>query len=575
MIRILRFLKPYYILVILGMAVLFGQAMAELNLPNLMSDIVNKGMIQGDMNMIYSTGVKMLWVALGSTTAAIAASFLAAHLALGFGRDVRNAVFTKVEHFAIHEFESIGTASLITRTTNDIIQVQQVLLMGFRFLLYSPIMCVGGVIMALSKDKPLALILVVAVPVQLIIIIIMASVVLPYFTSMQKKIDNLNLTLRESLTGIRVIRAFNKMEHEKKRFTKANRELTDVSIFVNKAMALLMPVVMLIFNGTSLAIIWFGGLRISRMQSQLGDMMAFMQYAMQIMMSVMMVAMMFVMVPRAQASAKRINEVLDMKDEITDPAHPKAPQAKTAAVEFKNVVFSYPGAENPVLSDISFASSAGETTAIIGGTGSGKSTLVGLIPRFYDVTGGSVTVDGVDVRDMTQQDLRSRIAFVPQGPILFSGTVNENIKFSKKDATQEEIYEAARIAQAFDFVSNMPEGFDSAVAQGGSNVSGGQKQRLSIARAIVRRPEVYVFDDSFSALDFKTDAALRAELKKVTGEATVFIVAQRISSIMDADRIVVLNEGRVVGIGKHRELMDTCSVYREICTSQLTEEELA
>ena len=575
MIKIFRFLKPYALLVLLGMAVLFGQAMSDLNLPNLMSDIINKGMVQGDLPMIYRTGSKMLAMAFAGTACSIIASFFAARLAMGFGRDVRNAVFTKVEHYSLHEFDKIGAASLITRTTNDITQIQMVLVMGFRFILYSPIMCVGGIIMALSKDKHLAIVLVVSLPLLLIIMGGMAALVVPAFTTMQKKIDQLNLTMRESLIGIRVIRAFNRTAYEKQRFNQANRELTDVAIRVNKIMAGLMPIMTLIMNGTSLAILWFGGLRISRMQMQIGDMMAFTQYAMQIMFSVLMVAVMFVMIPRAQASAIRVNEVLDMPSEVTDPVRPVVPSRRLALLEFRGVSFSYPGAERPVLKDISFESKAGETTAIIGGTGSGKSTLIGLIPRFYDATEGDVFVDGINVRDMTQEELRGKVGFVPQGAILFSGTVNENIRFGKKDATKEEVERAAKIAQAYDFVSNMPDGFETEISQGGTNVSGGQKQRLSIARAVVRDPEIYVFDDSFSALDFKTDAALRAALKNEISNATVIIVAQRISSVMDADRILVLDEGRIVGKGAHRELLQTCEVYREICSSQLSEEELA
>ena len=575
MIKIFRFLKPYIPLVLMGLMILFGQAMADLALPNLMSDIVDKGMIQGDIPMIYRTGGKMLACALASTACSIIASFFSARLALGFGRDVRNAVFTKVENYSLHEFERIGAASLITRTTNDITQIQTVLIMGFRFILYSPIMCVGGLIMALSKDKHLAIVLAVSLPLLLVIMIGMATMIIPAFTIMQKRIDKLNLTMRESLTGIRVIRAFNRTDYEKQRFKQANRELTDTAIRVNKIMASLMPIMTLIMNGTSLAILWFGGLRISRMQMQIGDMMAFTQYAMQIMFSVLMVAMMFVMIPRASASAIRVNEVLDMPPEVTDPSSPVSPPQKSASLEFKGVTFSYPGAEVPVLKDISFTSSAGQTTAVIGGTGSGKSTLIGLIPRFYDVTDGEVLVDGVDVRDMTQDELRKKIGFVPQGAILFSGSVNENIRFGKMDATQEEVEHAAKIAQAYDFVSAMPEGFETEISQGGTNVSGGQKQRLSIARAIVREPEIYVFDDSFSALDFKTDAALRAALKKEIANATVIIVAQRISSVMDADRILVLDQGHIVGMGTHRELLQTCEVYREICSSQLSEEELA
>jgi ATP-binding cassette subfamily B protein len=455
------------------------------------------------------------------------------------------------------------------------VQVQQVVVMAFKFIIFAPIMCIGGMIMALSKDRMLSLVFAVALPVLLIIMVGIASFVIPSFKIMQKRIDHLNLTLRESLTGIRVIRAFNKTDHEKERFRDANESLMTIAVKVNKVMAVMQPFMMMIMNVTSLSIVWFGGLRVSQGQMDIGNMLAFTQYAMQILMSVIMVAIMFVMIPRAQASAVRINEVLDMKAEVLDPEIPGKTTQTRGKVEFKNVLFRYAGSENPVLDNISFTSSAGETTAIIGGTGSGKSTIINLIPRFYDVSEGSVLIDDVDVRDLPQESVREKIGFVPQAPILFSGTINDNMRFGKKDATEEEITHALTVAQAIDFVSKMPEQYETQISQGGTNVSGGQKQRLSIARAIIRKPEIYIFDDSFSALDFKTDAALRKALKKETRDSTVLIVAQRVSSIMDADRIVVLNEGKIVGIGKHRELLKDCDVYREICSSQLSEEELA
>ncbi len=571
-----RYLTPYMLFVVLGIVVLFGQAIAELYLPNLMSDIVNKGMVQGDVNIIYTIGAKMLAVTFASTTCAIVASFLSSQLALGFGRDIRKGLFRKITDCSLHEFETIGTASLITRTTNDIVQIQQVVVMGFRFIIYSPIMCIGGMIMAYSKDKTLSIIFAVVIPVLLAVMVGIASVIIPSFSTMQKRIDKLNLTLRESLTGIRVIRAFNKTDHEKQRFADANRDLMDVSIKVNKVMALMMPVMMLIMNVTTLAILWFGGTRVSTGQMDIGNMMAFTQYAMQIIGSVLMVAVMFVMIPRAQASAVRVNEVLDIKREVVDPnTETKQPTGVRGKVEFRNVSFRYAGSESDVLDNVSFTSSAGETTAIIGGTGAGKSTIVNLIPRFYDATGGTILIDDVDIKEMNQTTVREKIGFVPQGAILFSGTVNENIRFGKKDATDAEIEHAARVAQAYDFVSNMPNRFETPISQGGTNVSGGQKQRLSIARAIVRQPEIYIFDDSFSALDFKTDSALRAALKNETKQSTMLIVAQRVTSIMEADRIIVLDDGKIVGMGTHRELLNNCDVYREICSSQLSEEELA
>lgn len=440
--------------------------------------------------------------------------------------------------------------------------------------------------MAVSEDAKLSLIFVVVIPVLVGAIFLIGMKGLPLFKAIQVKLDNLNRVLREHLTGIRVIRSFNRIEHENRRFTAANRDLTDTAIKVNKIMAGLMPIMMLVMNFSMIGILYYGGIRIGDGDLQVGSLMAFIQYAMQIMFSLIMVSMMFVLIPRASASALRINEVLDMKPEIIDPTAGDLLATSDATkldgrdglrgyVEFDNVSFSYPGAEQPALSGISFSARPGEITAIIGGTGSGKSTLLSMIPRFYDVIEGAVRVDGVDVREMTQEDLRSKIGYIPQKAVLFTGTINENIRYGKDDATDEEILHAAKVAQAYDFVSAMKEGFGSQIAQGGSNVSGGQKQRLSIARALVRKPEVYLFDDSFSALDFKTDAKLRAALKEETTESTVLIVAQRVSTVMDADRIIVLDEGRVAGIGNHRELMENSEVYREIVSSQLSEEEIA
>lgn len=559
---------------------IFGQAMAELALPTLMSDVVNNGMIQGDTGYILTYGGYMLLVALGSSVCSIIGAFLSAKVALGVGKNLRSLVFTRVENYSLHEFDQLGTASLITRTTNDIVQIQTVLVMMLRFMIYAPVMSTGGIIMAVSRDKGLTVILLVAVPVLLIGMGMIAFSVMPAFQAMQKKLDRLNMVMRENLTGIRVIRAFNKLDHERKRFKDANGDLTDTSIKVNQTMSIMQPMMILILNVTSVAITWFGGWRIAQNNMEVGDMMAFIQYAMQIMFSFIMVAVMFVMVPRAQASAERVNEVLTMEPEIVDPQildleQRKIGESKKGFVAFQSVTFCYPGAEQPALSNINFEARPGEITAIIGGTGSGKSTLINLIPRFYDTTEGTILVDGEKVSDLSQHDLRSKIGFVPQSAVLFSGSISENIRYGKKDATEEEIYHAAETAQATSFIQDMPAGFDTEIAQGGTNVSGGQKQRLSIARALVRKPEIYIFDDSFSALDFKTDALLRAALKKETGDSAVIIVAQRVSTVMDADQILVLDDGELVGKGCHRDLLKSCQVYQEIVSSQLSEQEIS
>jgi len=575
MLKLFINLKPFSFLIFLILVFISGQAMAELALPTLMSDVVNNGMMQGDTGYILTYGGYMLLVALASSTSSVIGSYFSARVALGLGRNLRYDIFTRVENYSLHEFDKLGTSSLITRTTNDIIQIQTVLVMMLRFMIYAPVMCVGGIIMAVSRDKGLTVILMVVIPIMLVIIGGLAYTVMPAFKSMQKKLDRLNMVLRENLTGIRVIRAFNKLNHERERFKDANGDLTDTAIKVNQTMAAMQPAMMIIMNLTSVAIVWFGGIRIAQNNMQIGDMMAFIQYAMQIMFSFIMVAVMFVMVPRAQASAERINEVLEMEPEITDPVERKLlHDGRKGHVSFEKVSFRYPGAEEPAISNITFETGPGEVTAIIGGTGSGKSTLVNLIPRFYDVSSGKVLVDGVNVSDLSQSDLRNKIGFVPQSAVLFTGSISENIRYGNSDATDEEVYHAADVAQAADFIAEMPEGFHTAIAQGGSNVSGGQKQRLSIARALVRKPEIYIFDDSFSALDFKTDALLRAALKSETEESAVIIVAQRVSTVMDADRILVLDDGELVGTGNHRELMKSCQVYREIVSSQLSEEEM-
>ncbi|MBY0115594.1 ABC transporter ATP-binding protein [Paenibacillus xylanexedens] len=575
MMKLFRMLKPYQIPIIFILVLVLFQSLAELYLPTLMADIVNDGIIKGDIPYIWQIGGWMLVIAIGGTACSVIASYLSSRTAGGFAKQLRSRVFRHVENFSLQEFDKMGTASLITRTTNDITQVQNVLTMMLRMMIMAPLMCIGGIFMAVSQDAKLSTIFLVVLPVLGGAIALIGAKGLPLFKTIQKKLDRLNLVLREQLTGIRVVRSFNRGEHEKVRFNGANTELRDSSIKVNVLMATIMPVMMLVMNFSMIAILYFGGMRIDTGNMNIGALIAFIQYAMQIMFSLIMVSMIFVMIPRASASAERINEVLDMQPDLSNPEQPRGMKSMQGMIEFDNVTFRYPGAENPALSNISFTARSGETTAIIGGTGSGKSTLLSLIPRFYDVTEGSVRVNGTDVREIRQEDLRAKIGFVPQKAVLFTGTITENIRHGKDDATMDEVVHAARTAQAENFITEMKEGYNSLIAQGGNNVSGGQKQRLSIARALVRRPEVYIFDDSFSALDFKTDAKLRAALKSETTEAAVLIVAQRVSTVMDADRILVMDEGRIVGSGTHKELLEHNEVYREIVSSQLTEEEIA
>ncbi len=575
MIKLYRHLKPFKLSVAAVLLLVFVQTLTELYLPTLMSDIVDIGIVNGDTNYILRIGGIMLLIAAGGTICSIMASYLSAKTSLGFGQLLRSKVFTRVEDFSLQEFNKMGTATLITRTTNDINQIQTVTFMILRMMVSAPMMCIGGIIMALSKDKPLSLVLLVSIPVIAAVIGIIMSKAIPLFRLMQIKLDKLNLVLRENLTGIRVIRAFNRIDQERQRFTAANSDLTNNSIKVNKLMAAMMPSMMLVMNFTIIAVIWFGSVRIDNGGMQVGSLMAFIQYAIQIMVSLIMLSMMFIMLPRASASAVRIDEVLDTIPEIKDINQIKSPANNKGYLEFREVSFSFPGAEQPALSNISFTAKPGEITAIIGGTGSGKTTLINLIPRFYDVDQGAVLIDEVDVREMSQAGLRAKIGLVPQKAVLFTGTITDNIRYGKQDASQAEVQQAAETAQAMEFISGMKDGFDSVIEQGGINVSGGQKQRLSIARALVRRPEIYIFDDSFSALDFKTDARLRAALKKETLDSTVLIIAQRVTTVMEADRIIVLEDGQIVGMGHHKELLNSCDVYREIVYSQLSEEELA
>jgi ATP-binding cassette, subfamily B, multidrug efflux pump len=583
MIKLFKNLKPYTLMIIAVMVFVFLQAFSEIYLPTLMADIVDIGVINGDVAYIIRIGGWMLLIAVIGMISAVFGSYWAAKVATGFGRDLRIKVFTKVESFSLEEFDEKGTASLITRTTNDITQVQQGVLM-LRLFLRSPMLCIGSIIMAVSKDAKLSLVLAVVLLILTLLIVLISKKSIPLFKSMQIKLDKLNLVLRENLTGIRVIRAFNRDNYEKKRFNEANLDLTETAIKVNKLMAILMPLVMLIFNLTIIAILWFGSIRINSSNMQVGDLMAFIQYASQIMFSLIMLAMMFILIPRASVSAIRINEVLDIEPKIKDPMLPeeselkreeeaRTEEEKRGYLEFDEVSFYYQGAEEPAIEKISFRAKPGEVTAIIGGTGSGKSTLVNLIPRFYEVTSGRILVDGVDIRELTQEKLHAKIGLVPQKAVLFTGTVAENISFGTNDLPGDKIIRAAEIAQASGFISTLEQGYDAQISQGGTNVSGGQKQQLSIARALAKHPEIYIFDDSFSALDFKTEAKLRQALKKETKEDTVLIIAQRVTTIMDADRIMVLDAGKMVGIGTHQDLIKSCEVYKEIVASQLSEEE--
>lgn len=525
---------------------------------------------------IVNVGGWMLLLTLLSAVCTIIVGYLSARIAAGMGRDLRRDVFQKVEGFSSTEFEHFSTASLITRTTNDITQIQMVIMIMVRMVFYAPLMGIGGVLKVLSKDSPLAWLIVVAVMMLISLILIVVSIAMPKFKIIQKLVDRINLVARENLSGIMVIRAFNMQEFEEKRFDKANEDLTAISLFINRVMVVMIPLMMLIMNVLLLAVIWFGARQVADANMQVGDMIAFMQYAMQIMMAFLMLSMLFIILPRASVSADRIAEVLETEIHIHDPKEPKKfPKSFRGTVEFRNVSFRYPGADEDVLHDISFTAQPGQTTAFIGSTGSGKSTIISLLPRFYEVTGGSILVDGIDIREVTQHDLRDRIGYVPQKGALFSGTIESNLLYADKNATVEMLESAIEIAQAKEFVTSSPDGMAMEIAQGGSNVSGGQKQRLSIARALVKKPPIYILDDSFSALDFKTDAALRRAFKEKAANSTLLIVTQRVSTIKNAEQIIVLDEGRIVGKGTHRELMESCEPYQEIAMSQLTREELA
>lgn len=573
MLKLTKYLKPYIWLLLIIFAMAVGQTAANLYLPNLMSDIVNKGIAGFNTAFIWKTSGVMILVTIGGTICALIGTYYSSKVSVGMVSKIRADVFERVQTFSLHEFDQIGTASLITRTTNDTSQIQQVMVMVLGLLLTAPITLIVGIILALDQDVSLSWILIVAISVLVCFILFLLFKAVPLFSVIQVKLDKLNLVLGENLTGVRVIRAFDRIKYEEERFDKANHEVTNVSIRVNQLVASMMPLMMLLINLSSVGIIWFGSIRVDNGNLQTGAMFAFLQYAIQILFSLLMVAMMFVMIPRAEASAKRINKILEMEPEIEDLNNKTEDKIK-GYVEFQNVTFSYHGAEAPALENISFKATPGKVTAIIGSTGSGKSTLVNLIPRFYDTSTGKVLIDGLDTKEMTQHVLRAKIGFIPQKAILFSGSIKDNLRYGKQDATDEEIEHAAEVAQATEFIKLMPNGFDSYISQGGTNVSGGQMQRLSIARALIRKPEIYIFDDTFSALDFKTDAKLREALRGEVKNSTVIIVAQRVSTVVDADQIIVLDEGKIVGIGKHHELLDSCGVYKSIVSSQLSQAEI-
>jgi len=571
----IKFLKPYWKQLTLTIILLSIQAISNLYLPNLNADIINNGIAKGDIKYITNTGLFMLGVTLILAVCAIGSSYLSSKISMSFGKDMRRAIFYKVESFSQADLDKFGTPSLITRNTNDVHQMQMLMFIGLNLMVMAPIMCIGGIIMALRQDVVLSYSIIIIVPIMAALVGILLVKTIPIFRSIQVKIDRVNQIMREKLMGVRVIRAFVKSDYEKRRFDEANRDLTSTTLRVNRIIAFAIPSLMIVMNISIVAIIWFGGHRIDSGAMPIGNLTAFLTYIMEIMMSVMIAMAMFIMIPRVEASAERILDVLNTEPSIKDQNNPIVPIIAKGSVEFWNMDFRYPGAEEPVLKDISFKTIPGETTAIIGSTGCGKSTLVNLIPRFYDVTNGCIKIDDIDIRDIPLKDLRDRIGLVPQKAFLFSGTVADNLRYGNENATDEELWHALEVAQAKDFVMELPDRLYAPVDQGGVNFSGGQRQRLAIARALVKKPEIYVFDDSFSSLDFKTDARLRLALKNETVNSTVIIVAQRVSTIMDADQIITLNDdGTIAGIGNHNKLMDTCDVYRDIVYSQLSEEEI-
>ncbi|WP_210574183.1 ABC transporter ATP-binding protein [Streptomyces sp. GESEQ-4] len=576
LIRLLRtYLRPYRKPIAVLVLLQFLQTCATLYLPTLNADIIDNGVVNGDTGYILSYGALMIGISLVQVVCNIGAVYYGARTAAALGRDIRGAVFDRVQSFSAREVGHFGAPTLITRTTNDVQQVQMLALMTFTLLVSAPIMCVGGIVLALGLDVPLSGVLVAVVPVLGICVTLIVRRLRPLFRTMQERLDTVNRVLREQITGNRVIRAFVRDEYEQQRFRHANAELTEMSLATGKLLALMFPMVMTVVNLSSIAVVWFGAHRIDSGGMEIGDLTAFLAYLMQIVMSVMMATFMFMMVPRAEVCAERIQEVLDTSSSVVPPTAPVVKLLRHGHLEMRGAGFRYPGAEEPVLKAVDLVARPGETTAVIGSTGSGKSTLLGLVPRLFDATDGEVLVDGVAVASLEPKLLAKTVGLVPQKPYLFAGTVATNLRYGNPDATDEELWHALEVAQAKEFVERLEGGLDSPIAQGGTNVSGGQRQRLAIARTLVQRPEIYLFDDSFSALDYATDAALRAALAQETAEATVVIVAQRVATIRDADRIVVLDEGRVVGTGRHHELMAGNETYREIVLSQLTEAEAA
>lgn len=571
----LKFMKPYTKWVVLTVLFIAAQSFSDLFLPDLNAKIIDRGVIPGDMGQIFLYGAIMLVVAILVGLCTLGTTYFSTKASLAYGRDMRLALFTKVQSFSQADLDKFGTPSLITRTTNDVNQIQQMMQMLLRTIITTPILLIGGIIMCLKQDVKLSGILLVVVPLLAILVYFTTTRSHPWFKKQQKQVDLLNQILREKLSGIRVIRAFVRTEYEEERYDDANEEMRRIAIHAHRLMTVMMPAVTLIMNFATLAVYYLGAIRIDSGSFEIGALTAFVTYLMQILMSVMASSMMMNMIPRAMTSIGRINEVLNYEPTVQDALEESGELGKFQSLEFRDVSFSYPEAGNPVLEHISFTTYPGETTAIIGSTGSGKSTMVNLIPRIYDVTEGQILINGKDIREVSQEELRSHLGVVPQKALLFDGTVKSNLQYGKEDATEEEMWKALEVAQGKDFVSKMKEGLDSTISQGGSNVSGGQRQRLAIARAIIRKPDVYIFDDSFSALDFKTDAKLRQALSQETKGAAVLIVAQRVTTVLGADRIIVLDEGKVVGMGKHKELMETCEVYKEIVLSQLSAEEVA
>ena len=575
MMKLFRLLKSYRLLIAIILIFTFLQSMAQLFLPTLMAAIVDVGIVNEDISYIIQMGGVMLLVAVASVALSIGGSFCSAKVSAGFGKMVRDRVFAQVQDFSLQAFNKFGTSSLITRTTNDIMQIQQLLTMMLKILLVTPLMFIGALILAIWIDPMLSLFIFAPIPIIAVTIIIITKKGIPLFQSLKQKTDRLNLILREGLTGVRIIRSFNRSNDEMNRFQEANTRFSDTAIKVNRVMIHLTPIMMFVLNFSIIAIIWFGAFRIDTGELQIGQLMAFIQYATQIMFSLTLASVMVVAIPRAAVSANRINEILDYGTDIKPPHEAIPIRHGRGHIEFHRVTFSYPGAMQPILSDISFHAKPGEVTAIIGGTGTGKSTLANLIPRFYDIDDGSILVDGIDIRNISSQQLRNHIGLVPQQPYLFKGTIADNIRYGKEQAIFEEVHHAAWLAQASTFISEMKEGYESPVAQKGSNFSGGQRQRLAIARALVRKANIYIFDDSFSALDFKTHARLNNSLQEDLDTSTVLMMTQRVSTVMDADQIVVLDEGRIAGVGKHQDLMKNCEVYREMVSVQFSTEELS